>query len=146
MTDFEGVDYFFDQSLVPDPYPYFDYLRSQCPVRPATPHGVLAITGHAEVFAAYKDPAMSSCVAVAGPFPPLPFTPEGDDIRAEIEAHRAEIPMAEHIVTMDAVRHTETRGLLAKLITPKRLGENEAFMWRLADQQLDTFIDTGSCE
>jgi cytochrome P450 len=145
-TDFETVDYFFDQSLVPDPYPYYDYLRSQCPVRPATPHGVLAVTGHAEALAAYKDPAMSSCVAVAGPFPPLPFTPEGDDISAQIEAHRAEIPMAEHVVTMDADAHAKTRGLLSKLITPKRLSENEEFMWRLADQQLAAFIDRGSCE
>jgi cytochrome P450 len=145
-TDYEAIDYFFDQTLVPDPYPYYDYLRSQCPVRPATPHGVVAVTGHAEALAAYKDPAMSSCVAVAGPFPPLPFTPEGDDISAQIEAHRAEIPMAEHVVTMDADAHAKTRGLLAKLITPKRLSENEEFMWRLADQQLDTFIDKGACE
>lgn len=145
-TDYETVDYFFDQTLVPDPYPYYDHLRSQCPVRPATPHGVVAITGHAEALAAYKDPAMSSCVAVAGPFPPLPFTPEGDDITALIDAHRAEIPMAEHVVTMDSFEHQKTRGLLAKLITPKRLSENEEFMWRLADQQLDTFIARGSCE
>lgn len=146
MTDFEAVDYFFDQSLVPDPYPYFDYLRSQCPVRPATPHGVVAVTGHTEALAAYKDTAFSSCVAVAGPFPPLPFTPEGDDIGALIDEHRGEIPMAEHVVTMDSSEHAKTRGLLAKLITPKRLRENEDFMWRLADQQLDTFIDRGSCE
>ncbi len=33
MTDFDSVDYFTDQSLVADPYPYFDYLRSRCPVR-----------------------------------------------------------------------------------------------------------------
>jgi cytochrome P450 len=145
-TDFATVDYFFDPALVPDPYPYYDYLRAQCPVLPATPHGVVAVTGHAEALAAYKDPAMSSCVAVAGPFPPLPFTPEGDDISAQIEAHRSEIPMAEHVVTMDADVHAKTRGLLSKLITPKRLSENEEFMWRLADQQLDTFIDSGSCE
>ena len=145
-TDYETVDYFFDPSLVPDPYPYYDYLREQCPVRPATPHGVVAITGHAEALAVYKDPAFSSCVAVAGPFPPLPFTPEGDDISAQIEEHRAAIPMAEHVVTMDADEHAKTRGLLSKLITPKRLSENEEFMWRLADQQLDTFIAKGSCE
>jgi cytochrome P450 len=145
-TDFATVDYFFDPALVPDPYPYYDYLRAQCPVLPATPHGVVAVTGHAEALAAYKDPAMSSCVAVAGPFPPLPFTPEGDDISAQIEAHRSEIPMAEHVVTMDADVHAKTRGLLSKLITPKRLSENEEFMWRLADQQLDKFIHEGSCE
>ena len=44
MTDFESVDYFTDQSLVPDPYPYFDYLRSSCPVRAATAQNVLAVT------------------------------------------------------------------------------------------------------
>jgi cytochrome P450 len=32
------------------------------------------------------------------------------------------------------------------LITPKRLKENEDFMWRLADQQLDTFLAKGECE
>ena len=73
MSDYESVDYFSDQSLVPDPYPYFDYLRSRCPVHPATPHGVVAVTGYSEALAVYKDPAFSSCVAVAGPFPPLPF-------------------------------------------------------------------------
>jgi cytochrome P450 len=146
VSDFESVDYFTDQSLVPDPYPYFDYLRSQCPVRPATPHGVVAVTGHAEALAAYKDPAFSSCVAVAGPFPPLPFTPQGDDISDLITEHRATIPMAEHVVTMDADDHVKTRGLLSKLITPKRLSENEEFIWRLADQQIDKFLDRGSCE
>jgi cytochrome P450 len=146
VNDFESVDYFTDPSLVPDPYSYFDYLRSKCPVRRATPYGVMAVTGHQEALAAYKDPALSSCVAVAGPFPPLPFTPEGDDIRAQIEEHRAAIPMAEHVVTMDAQQHAKTRGLLSKLITPKRLSENEDFMWRLVDRQIDKVIDRGGCE
>ena len=146
MSDLESIDYFTDMSLVPDPYKYYDQLRSKCPVQHATPYGVVAVTGHSEALAAYKDPAMSSCVAVAGPFPPLPFTPEGDDISALIEEHRATIPMAEHVVTMDADEHQKTRGLLSRLITPKRLSENEDFMWRLVDQQLDKIIDRGSCE
>ena len=33
-----------------------------------------------------------------------------------------------------------------RLITPKRLKENEAFMWRQADQQLDEFVADGRCE
>lgn len=146
MSDFESVDYFTDMSLVPDPYPYFDYLRAKCPVQRATPYGVMAVTGHQEALAAYKDPAMSSCVAVAGPFPPLPFTPEGDDITAQIEEHRTAIPMAEHVVTMDAEQHARTRGLLSKLITPKRLAENQDFMWRLVDRQIDKFVERGACE
>ena len=30
-TDFESVDFFRDDTFIPDPYPYFDYLREQCP-------------------------------------------------------------------------------------------------------------------
>jgi cytochrome P450 len=33
-----------------------------------------------------------------------------------------------------------------RLLTPKRLKENEAFMWRLADGQIDEFASAGRCE
>jgi cytochrome P450 len=33
-----------------------------------------------------------------------------------------------------------------RLLTPKRLKDNEAFMWRLADGQLDEFVSAGRCE
>lgn len=146
MTDFETADFFTDESLVPDPYPYFDYLRSKCPVVPATQLGVLAVTGYDEALAVYKDPAFSSCVSVAGPFSGMPIAPGGDDVSEVIEQHRAAVPMAEHITSQDPPLHTRTRSLLNKLITPKRLKENEDFMWRLADQQLDTFIERGRAE
>ncbi len=58
MTDFETVDFFTDEALVPDPYPYFDHLRSKCPVTQATPFNVLAVTGYEEALAVYKDPGV----------------------------------------------------------------------------------------
>jgi cytochrome P450 len=146
LSGFESVDFFTDASLIPDPYPYFDHLRERCPVMPQAAQGVVAITGHQEALAVYKDPAFSSCVSVAGPFSGLPFEPKGDDIGALIEQHRARIPMSEHIVTQDPPDHTRTRGLLSRLLTPKRLSENEDFMWRLADSQLDEFVSRGTCE
>ena len=33
-----------------------------------------------------------------------------------------------------------------RLITPKRLRENEDSMWRYADRQIDEFIGNGECE
>ncbi|MEB3068713.1 cytochrome P450 [[Mycobacterium] vasticus] len=146
MSDFDSIDFFTDQSLIPDPYPYFDHLRAKCPMVHEPHQGVLAVTGHAEALAVYRDPAFSACVSVAGPFSGLPFTPTGDDISDLIEAHRDQIPMSEHIVTQDPPLHTRTRGLLSRLLTPKRLMENEEFMWRLADEQLDKFVARGSCE
>lgn len=147
MTDFDTVDFYTDPSLVPDPHPYFDHLRSKCPVVREPHYGVLAITGFDEATTVLKDAeTFSACIGVAGPFPPLPFTPEGDDITEQIKAHRSQMPMFEHMVTMDPPEHTYARSLLNRLLTPSRLKENEDFMWRLADECLDDFIADGKCE
>lgn len=147
MVDFDTVDYFTDPALVPDPYPYYEHLRAQSPVVREPNYGVLAVTGYEETGQVLKDgDSFSSCIAVGGPFPPLPFTPEGDDISEQIERHRTELPMFEHMVTMDPPQHTATRSVLSKLLTPMRLKENEEFMWRLADRQLDEFLADGKCE
>ncbi len=146
-TAYDSIDFFTDQSLVPDPYPYFDHLRAQCPVLKTNNYGVYAVTGHEEASVVYKDAELfSSCIAVGGPFPPLPFTPDGPDISAQIEAHRDQLPMSEHMVTMDPPEHSRARSLLNRLLTPKRLKENEDFMWPLADRFIDTFVDKGRCE
>ena len=63
-----------------------------------------------------------------------------------VDRYRDQLPMHEHMVTMDPPDHTRERALLMRLITPKRLKDNEAFMWRLADQQLDEFVADGRCE
>ena len=54
--------------------------------------------------------------------------------------------MFEHMVTMDPPQHTDARSILSRLLTPKRLKENEDFMWRLADRHIDEFIADGRCE
>lgn len=147
MTDLASVDFFSDPALAQDPYAYFDALREQNPVFREPHHGVVAVTGYQEVMAAFKDHATFSAVnAIGGPFPPLPFTPEGDDISDQIEAHRHEFPIHEHMVVMDPPAHEKARSLLAKLLTPRRLKENEDFMWQLVDHQIDQFIDDGKCE
>jgi cytochrome P450 len=147
MSDFDNVDYFTDPALVADPHPYFDHLRSKCPVSREPHHGVIAVTGWEEANAVYRaTESFSACISVMGPFTPLPFTPEGDDITAQIQAHRTQIPMFEHMVTMDPPQHTDARSILGRLLTPKRLKENEDFMWRLADRHIDEFIANGRCE
>jgi cytochrome P450 len=147
MTDLASVDYFSDRAVAQDPYEYLDYLRDQGPVFREPHHGVVAVTGYTEVMAAFKDTDSFSAVnAIGGPFPPMPFEPEGDDITAQIEAHRHMFPINEHLVVMDPPAHTHARSLLSSLLTPKRLKENEDFMWQLVDRQLDEFIANGHCE
>lgn len=145
--DFSDIDFFTTSVFVSDPQPYFEYLRGQGAVVQEPHHGVVAVTGYRETLEVFKDSEQwSNCVAVGGPFPPLPFTPEGDDIRAQIEAHRTEMPLHEHMVAMDPPRHTRARSLLSRLLTPSRLKANQDFLWGLADEQLDEFVSDGECE
>jgi cytochrome P450 len=147
MTDFDEVDFFVGNALVPDPYPYFEHLRGTCPVRREPHHDVVMVTGYDEAIAVLHDTAtFSSCNSVTGPFPGFPVPLVGDDVTALIEAHRDELPMSDQLPTLDPPVHTAHRALLMRLITPKRLGENEQFMWRLADRQLDEFVADSGCE
>ena len=141
MKDFSEVNFFTDPGLVENPYPYYEYLRAQCPVVQVPSSGVMAVTGYDELNQVYRDSATFSAVnSSLGPFP-LPFGVAGDDISEQVEAHRDQFPMSEHLVSFDPPKHTAHRALLNGLFTPKRLKENEEFMWRLADQLIDEFLD-----
>jgi cytochrome P450 family 150 subfamily A5 len=147
MTDFDAIDFFRDDDLVADPYPYFDHLRDGCPVQRETHHDVMMVTGYEEALAVYHDPTVfSSCNSVTGPFPGFPVPLEGDDVSPLIEQYRDRLPMADQVITFDPPKHTDHRGLLMRMLTPKRLKENEAFMWEYADRQIDEFIDRGEFE
>lgn len=147
MDSIESIDFFADQSLVEDPYPYFEALRAECPVLPLPHLGIVAVTGYDAASEVYRDPVtFSSCNSVIGPFAAFPVPLEGDDVGAIVDQYRDQLPMSEHMVTMDPPDHTRERALLMRLITPKRLRENEEFMWRLAEQQLDEFVANGRCE
>ena len=71
---------------------------------------------------------------MTGPFPGFPVPLEGDDVTELIEKHRDELPFSDQLPTLDPPTHTNHRSLLMRLITPKRLKENEDAMWALADQ------------
>jgi cytochrome P450 len=151
MTDpipFAAVDFFRGNELVDDPYPYFDWLRSQCPVQRESQQGVYMVTGYDEARAVYNDTdTFSSCNSVTGPFPGFPVAlPTHEDVSALIEEHRNELPFSDQITTMDPPEHRDHRHLVMRQLTPKRLKENEEFMWRIADRQIDEFIAGGTCE
>src|SRR6478736_357154 len=129
VTDYDAFDFFSDPGVTEDPYPYYEYLRAQGPVCPVAKSGVVAVTGYDELNAVYRDSATYSAInSSSGPFP-LPFTPVGEDISELIDSHRDQFPMNEHLVSFDPPTHTAHRALLAGLFTPKRLKENEEFMW-----------------
>jgi cytochrome P450 len=146
MSDWRTVDFFSDDDLVEDPYPYFDQLRGECPVLPL-PNGVVAVTGFDEASQVYLEGNdFSSCNSVIGPFAQFPVALEGDDVGDTIDRYRDQLPMLEHMVTMDPPAHTRERALLMRLISSRRLKDNEDFMYRLSDRLLDEFAEAGQCE
>jgi len=148
IVDYDTIDYFRGNELVADPYPYFDWLRAQCPVHRESEHGVYMVTGYDEAAAVYTDTdTFSSCNSVTGPFPGFPVPLEGlNDVSELIEQHRDELPFSDQITTMDPPKHRDHRHLLMRQLTPKRLKESEEFVVRLADRQIDEFIARGECE
>jgi cytochrome P450 len=147
VTDLTAMDFFRDERLVENPYPYFEALRQQCPVAREPHHDVMMVTGWDEAVAVFNDAeTFSSCIAVTGPFPGFPVPLEGDDVTELIKQHRDELPFSDQLPTLDPPTHTNHRALLMRLITPKRLKENEDAMWLLADRVLDDFLVGGEGE
>ncbi len=161
MTDFADVNFFRDREVQDDPYPYFDWVRDQGPVWQEPRYGAFFVTGHPEAMEVYTDPASfapaaspdeaasgtwSSCNAVSGPFVKFSEPVEGDDITDVIVRCRHELPFSDQLPSFDPPDHTAHRHLLMRLITPKRLKENEDFMWVYADRLIDAFAVAGECE
>jgi cytochrome P450 len=94
VTDWQTIDFFTDESLVEDPYPYFDQLRAECPVLPLPHLGVVAVSGYDEISDVYRDTeSFSSCNSVVGPYAMFPVPLEGDDVSELVAEHRNQLPM-----------------------------------------------------
>lgn len=147
VNDPDDINFFRSGAVLADPYPYYERLRSRCPVSREPHLGVVMITGYDEALAVYHDLAtFSSASSVTGPFPGFPVPLEGDDVSDLIERYRDDLPFSDQLPTFDPPKHTMHRGLTLRLLTPKRLKENEEAIWRLADQQIDEFIANDTCE
>lgn len=148
--DLTTVDFFRDSRLTDDPYPFYAALRDKCPVSREDHYGVTMVTGWQEAVDVYNDAeTFSSCISVTGPFPGFPVSLEGledGDLTELIEKHRDDIPFSDQLPTLDPPTHTNHRALLMRLITPKRLKENEDAMWQLADDILDEYLAPGRGE
>jgi cytochrome P450 len=150
QQEFEKYDFFRSDRFVDDPYSYFDYLRQKSPVVREPHQGIFIVTGYDEALEIYNDSdRFSSCMSTTGPIAGCPIPLQGhenEDISELIEQYRDKTPFSDQLPTLDPPKHTDHRALLMALITPKRLKENEEFMWVLADQQIDTFLSRGECE
>jgi cytochrome P450 len=145
--DYETADFYTDRSLVDDPHAYFDFLRAKGPVTRLPHRNVVAVTGYEETIQVMLDTEhFSSINAVGGPLPPLPFEPQGDDITAQLEASRKQIPFADQVVTEQGARHLNLRSIVATLFTPSRLKALEPSLRATAESLIDEFAADGKVD
>jgi cytochrome P450 family 150 subfamily A5 len=142
-----SANFFRDRAVQDDPYPYFDALRAAGRVWQEPHYGVFMVTGHDEALSVYNDfKQFSSCNVVSGPFMKFPEPFEGDDVTDVIERNREILPFSDQLPAFDPPRHDEHRALMMRLLTPRRLRENEEFMERLADRRIDLLVAAGTSE
>lgn len=139
-------DFYQDPEVIRNPKAYFDLKRAQASVAWEPYHGTLMVTGYEEALAVLndKDGVFSNAASVVGPIPGLPFLPEGHDIQAQLDAHRAQMPWADHLVAFDGRKHAEYRALMGGLLTFKRLKQNEDYLYELVDRLIDGFAGKGA--
>jgi cytochrome P450 len=147
MKALEDRDYFTDHSILKEPYAYFEAIRAKGPIYQPAGGGVVIVTGFEEMLEVLKNTQdFSSAIAPQGPAAPLPFKPEGSDITAQIEAHRAEFLGGDLLVAYDDRQHTLSRSLLTRLFTPSRLKANQQFISDYSDQLVKEAVVKGGCE
>jgi len=144
----EELDYFSDYSILRSPFQYFDRLRERGPAAWLEDRQLVMVTGFQECLDILgNDQDFSPVVSNPGAcLEPLPFTPEGDDITAQLEAHRHEIPQSDLMTGLEGERHRASRSLISSLFTPSRLASNEAFMKGLARKLVEEAVAQGDCE
>jgi len=147
VTEYATADFYTDRTLVDDPHAYFDFLRHQGPVTRLPHRNVVAVTGYEETVQVMLDTEhFSSINAVMGPIPDLPFAVHGDDITAELEANRKQIPFSDQVVTEQGPRHLNLRSVLSTLFTPSRLKELEPRLRATADGMVAEFAHDGKVD
>ena len=135
VSDLMAVDFFTDRSILVDPFPYYESVRMQGPVWREPHHGAFVVTSYEVISAIYRDPeTFSSCNSFGGPFVTFPEEGEVADL---IECIGHTFPNGESFITWDPPEHTAHRGLMMRLLTPKRLQENSTFIAHCADEQIE---------
>lgn len=141
---YETADWYTDVSLVDDPHAYFAFLRAQGPVVRLPHRDAVAVVGFEESIQLMLDTEhFSEINAVTGGLVELPFTPESDDISADLEAHRTGIAFADQIVAEHGQRHADLRSILSRLFTPSRLKQLQPQLAATAEALIDEFHADG---
>jgi cytochrome P450 len=143
VVELHTRDWLSDPSLIADPFPYYEAVRAQGPIYREPSHGMFVVTGYDEMLEVYRDPETFSSCNVHTPLFESPGGPHGVDVTDVVERCRGQMSGSDSFITHDPPVHTEERGLMMRLLTPKRIEETADFIARLVDEQIDSFAAAG---
>ena len=119
----------YDYAVHEDPYPIYARLRTEAPLYRNDEFDFWALSRHADVLAAFRDPAhLSNRFGVT--LDPAAYGPH---------AHKSMSFLA-----MDPPRHTRMRSLVSKAFTVRRVAELEPEIRALAVHYLDAALEMGT--
>jgi cytochrome P450 len=124
---FDPYDYAFHD----DPYPTYAWLRELAPVYRNTDLGFAALSRHADVLHAFREPDLFS-------------SSEGVSLDPAATGSHAERVMS--FLAMDDPRHFRMRSLVSKGFTPRRVRELEARVREITHAHLDAAVSGGSLD
>jgi cytochrome P450 len=140
-------DYFSDYEILKDPYAFFDALRERGPIYQPPGRDYYVVTGFEEALEVLRNHEdFSAIIGLQGAAAPLPFTPHGPDITAQIEAHRREFAGGDQVVNLDDDAHTKLRALINTLFVPSRLKASEAFIEDYCEEMVGKAVADGKVE
>jgi hypothetical protein len=111
-----------------DPFPSYARLRAEAPVWRSPDHGFWAVSTHADVLAALRDPGLFS-------------SREGMVLESGFEEHAAQVFS---LLAMDPPRHDRARGLVSSGFTPRRVAALEPHVRALAVRSADALAQRGA--
>ena len=124
MLEFSPYAYEFHE----DPYPLYRRLREEAPVYHNAEAGFWALSRHADVLAAFRDPKRFS-------------NSQGVSIDPASVGPAARAGTS--FLAMDPPEHTRFRGLVARRFRPRRVAELEPRIRELAVEHLDPLVGAG---
>jgi cytochrome P450 len=140
-------DYFSDYEVLKDPYAFFNAIREQGPIYRPPGKDYYIVTGFEEALAVLRDhDSFSAIIGLQGASAPLPFTPHGSDITAQIEEHRSEFAGGDQVVNLDDEPHTKLRAFINTLFVPSRLKASEEFIELYCDEMVGNAVADGKVE
>lgn len=113
-----------------DPYPTYRALREQAPVYRNDALGFWALSRHADVAAAFKDP--------------LTFS-NAEGVALE-RSSQAQASATASFLAMDPPRHDQMRALVSRGFTPRRVADLEPRIRQLTHAYIDQFAAAGACD